>query len=442
MATLTNYRGLQVVTPDPTGDGGLAIQNDFKNLVQWNPKSSWNNTTSPTANDDSGDDFYPGSLWSRTNTTPAQLFLCIDSTPSAAVWIPIFLSSNAANGTLLIGNGTGFSRATLTGSVNQVIVTNSSGGITLTLPQGIATTSAPRFAYLGIGAAGDPAVGINVAGTISSSGTARGMLFSPTFDVGVSNPICVNGIGTMKAGNTVVGGVPNAYTFRCNDWNMNGNNVLNLFGYQCGDLTGGSASNVAFHGQVSAGTAGSGKYNLKMEGTATNYLNGKLGCGANNSAPTAQVDVSSTTEQLRLGYDIGTNYCSFVVGATGTITISPTGTNPSIILSPSGSGSVSTAAPINSTMSQTTLTGTTAGNIVWSQPMQGSALKLVVANATGYTNNTAVNQTITFSTAFAKTPSIISNTTGLTVTVSTTALTITAPNNATAYSGNLIIMGF
>jgi len=33
MATLIDYRGLQVVDPDPTGAGGLAIQNDLKELA-------------------------------------------------------------------------------------------------------------------------------------------------------------------------------------------------------------------------------------------------------------------------------------------------------------------------------------------------------------------------------------------------------------------------
>ena len=142
MATLVNYHGLQVVSPDPTGDGGLAIQNDFKNLVQWNPKSFWKNSTGAGATNDSTQDFYPGSLWS----TPTQLFLCTDSTPSHAVWVPILISSSAANGTLLIGNGTGFALSTLTGSVNQVTVSNGPGTITLGLPQGIATTSMPQFA--------------------------------------------------------------------------------------------------------------------------------------------------------------------------------------------------------------------------------------------------------------------------------------------------------
>ena len=54
MATLVNYHGLQVVSPDPTGDGGLAIQNDFKNLVQWNRKSSWNQSRNPSATEDGG----------------------------------------------------------------------------------------------------------------------------------------------------------------------------------------------------------------------------------------------------------------------------------------------------------------------------------------------------------------------------------------------------
>lgn len=35
MATLTNYKGLEVVDPDPTGAGGAAIQDNFKKLIDW-----------------------------------------------------------------------------------------------------------------------------------------------------------------------------------------------------------------------------------------------------------------------------------------------------------------------------------------------------------------------------------------------------------------------
>lgn len=103
---------------------------------------------------------------------------------------------------------------------------------------------------------------------------------------------------------------------------------------------------------------------------------------------------------------------------------------------------VGASAAINSTIAQTTLSGTTAGSIVWSQPLQGASWKKFVGHATAYENNTAVNQTITFTTAFTNTPTIIANDTGLTIAVSTTTLTITAPNNTTLFTGNIIVEGY
>lgn len=91
MATLTSYRGLQVVTPDPTGDGGLAIQDDLKSLVDWSPKSVWAQSADPTVDADETEDFFPGSLWLRTDTSPPMLFVCEDSSTGAAVWRQILL---------------------------------------------------------------------------------------------------------------------------------------------------------------------------------------------------------------------------------------------------------------------------------------------------------------------------------------------------------------
>ncbi|MGL4465389.1 MAG: hypothetical protein ACRC1K_24835 [Planctomycetia bacterium] len=91
MATLAAYRGLQVVTPNPTGDGGLAIQNDLKSLVDWNPKSVWAQSADPTASDDQTGNYFPGSLWLRTDATPPKLFLCQSSAPGAAVWKQVLL---------------------------------------------------------------------------------------------------------------------------------------------------------------------------------------------------------------------------------------------------------------------------------------------------------------------------------------------------------------
>jgi hypothetical protein len=62
---------------------------------------------------------------------------------------------------------------------------------------------------------------------------------------------------------------------------------------------------------------------------------GNLGIGA--TSPGAKLHSLATTEQLRLGYD-PTDYNSFTVGSTGSLTVAATGTNPNIILTPGGTG--------------------------------------------------------------------------------------------------------
>jgi hypothetical protein len=89
----------------------------------------------------------------------------------------------------------------------------------------------------------------------------------------------------------------------------------------------------------------------------------------------------------------------------------------------------------------TTLTGTTAGSVKWSQYMQGQ-FKAFAAQFLSYENNTTTSQTITFPTSFVNTPVVVTNTTGLTITVTTTTLTIGAPNNTTLYSGIVKVEGF
>lgn len=88
----------------------------------------------------------------------------------------------------------------------------------------------------------------------------------------------------------------------------------------------------------------------------------------------------------------------------------------------------------------TTLAGTTAGNVYWAQPEQGTR-KVFIAVADGYENDTTTNQTITFPAAYTYPPTVSTNTTGLTITVTTTALTITAPDNTTLYNGVVEVIG-
>jgi hypothetical protein len=74
------------------------------------------------------------------------------------------------DGQLLIGNTTGntLAKATLTGTSNQVVVTNGSGTITLSTPQSIGTGSSPTFAGLNLGTGS-----ISTIGSIAVDGEAN-----------------------------------------------------------------------------------------------------------------------------------------------------------------------------------------------------------------------------------------------------------------------------
>lgn len=66
------------------------------------------------------------------------------------------VTGTPSNGQLLIGNGSGYTLATITGTTDQVNVTNGSGTITLSTPQDIATDSDVQFESIGIGTPPEP----------------------------------------------------------------------------------------------------------------------------------------------------------------------------------------------------------------------------------------------------------------------------------------------
>ena len=93
--------------------------------------------------------------------------------------------STAANGELLIGDGSGFTKAGLTGTANQISVTNGAGTITLATPQDIATDSSPTFADVTTTTAslGD----IEFTGNIISSTASSGDIVFRPIGTGVSS---------------------------------------------------------------------------------------------------------------------------------------------------------------------------------------------------------------------------------------------------------------
>lgn len=99
------------------------------------------------------------------------------------------------------------------------------------------------------------------------------------------------------------------------------------------------------------------------------------------------------------------------------------------------------AASFFSAPNTTSLAGTTAGSITWSQYFQ-KGYNAFTAQALAYENDTTIDQTITFPTPFVNVPEIVYNNSGLTVTATTTTLTITAPNSTTLFTGIIKVEGF
>jgi len=109
------------------------------------------------------------------------------------------------NGQLLIGNTTGntLTKATLTGTSNQVVVTNSTGSITLSTPQSIATSSSPTFTDLTL-SGGDliasSATTFNVFNTVATTVNAFGA--ATTLALGTSAVAINLGANAVVSGGT------------------------------------------------------------------------------------------------------------------------------------------------------------------------------------------------------------------------------------------------
>lgn len=283
MATLVNYKGLQVFSPFPggAGAGGAAIQEDLESLVAWNPKSVWGSSDLPTTDDNTSLEFWPRSLWSTNDSTP-KLFLCTGSVSTTADWSPILMAVEQDTSPSLGGN------------LNAAGFNISSVG------------------NIGLGVAANSAIGIYLDLTLSASGTVRGLYFTPSFGSGVTNPIAVNGVGNMLG----TGTAPAAYTFRADDWD-NGDAIIDfLHGFYCGDLTAGG-TNYGFRGLVNAGTH---KWNLFMDGTAPNLFNGDFffGDGLDLTVGTSSGTRIGTAANQKLGFWGATAVSQF--STTGTTT--------------------------------------------------------------------------------------------------------------------------
>jgi len=146
--------------------------------------------------------------------------------------------------------------------------------------------------------------------------------------------------------------------------------------------------------------------------------------------------MAKKVEEIVSGYEIDS--ATLTLGANNTVGINLANANTW-----TATQTFATIVPslVNISSATTSVTGTTAGSIIWDMPMQGTGYKKVVVYLDGYENDTTTAQTITFPTAFTYAPNVYNPATVPGVTASTTALSID-PNTTTVYTAWIIVEGF
>jgi hypothetical protein len=128
-----------------------------------------------------------------------------------------------------------------------------------------------------------------------------------------------------------------------------------------------------------------------------------------------------------------------LISTSGTVSINPSGSNIDLEVSggpflPLGGGTLTGAlivdAPIDPASTQTSVTGSSAGHAIFSQPFAGASYKKVVIYCNGLTGTAHY----TFPTAFVNTPQITSAALSADVTsLSTSAVTVTGTSADTGF---------
>lgn len=209
-----------------------------------------------------------------------------------------------ANKTLLATDGAGTSLTgipyTLTGTANQVILSASTGNITFTLPQDIATTSTPQFATIGIGAAANATSSMATAGNTLTGTSQRAFLTQTT-----ANESCTVAFSGML---TQVRTKATSFTLALGqgvsvlDASVGaGSTITTLVGVDISAQTGGGTNNYGIKSVTNTG--GNNPWNLFISGSAPNYLNGNVTIGTTTitSGATFNIELGGGTTSPVLG---------------------------------------------------------------------------------------------------------------------------------------------
>jgi len=175
----------------------------------------------------------------------------------------------------------------------------------------IATRDATGFANrvtlsedgaVGMGSEATGGMGIRMSKTLVGASFTRGIWSNPAVPVTAGDVTAVEATATFAA--TGTGHALNRYwAFAANNiGNSAGNTVNQQYGFIANDLTSGTTNNYGFFGNVSAGA---GKWNLYMQGSAPNFLSGDVGLGVFPTIARLQISGNVTGGTNRAGISLG-----------------------------------------------------------------------------------------------------------------------------------------
>lgn len=161
-------------------------------------------------------------------------------------------------------------------------------GATNVLTERMRITSAGN---IGIGNSGGGDTSVSIGSNITGATTAYGIRSLQTIQSGVTASAYIFSSQPSTAASAFT--VADLVHFRANSTTIGSTSaVTNQYGFSASaNLTGATGFNIGFHGNIASGT---NRYNIYMDGTAQNYLAGRLGVGATLTSG-AMTQVVNTT---------------------------------------------------------------------------------------------------------------------------------------------------
>ncbi len=195
------------------------------------------------------------------------------------------ITTTPSNGFIPIGNGTNYVAAAITGTANQVTVTNASGSITLSLPQSINTTATPQFARIGVG--GSALLSnrrITIEGTITGGVTSYGVDIFSTIQSDVTTK--AHGYRSNLSTQAIAFVLPDLEHFTASFGGVGaGSSVTNQTGFLVQSNVIGATNNFGFRHDLASAT---GVWGFYANGTARNYFNGNVQIGSTTATAGAE----------------------------------------------------------------------------------------------------------------------------------------------------------